>query len=62
MTAPTTYLSVKILPTRIDSIGTSVNNAPTTEELRILQSQVQDLFASQGVSAYVHAHQLLKAA
>lgn len=62
MTAPTSYLSVKILPTRIDSAGASVNNAPTSEELRVLQGQVQDLFASQGITAYIHTHQLVKAA
>jgi hypothetical protein len=62
VTPPTSYLSVKILPTRIDSIGASVNNAPTPEELRILQGQVQELFESQGVTAYIHTHQLVKAA
>ena len=60
VTAPTSYLSVKILPTRVEG-GASVNNAPTPEELRTLQGQVQDLFASQGITAYIHTHQLVKA-
>lgn len=52
MTAPTSYLSVKILP----------DNAPTPQSLRDLQEQVQDVFTRHGITAYIHTHQLVKAA
>jgi hypothetical protein len=52
VTTPTSYLNVKILP----------DNAPTPEALRDLQEQVQDVFARHGITAYIHAHQLVKAA
>ena len=61
MTAPTSYLSVKILPTRVEG-GASVSNAPTPETLRDLEEQVQDVFARHGITAYTHTHQLVKAA
>lgn len=51
MPNPTTYISVKIMP----------EDAITTDRLAVIEKQISQLLSDQGVKAYLHGHQLVKA-
>jgi hypothetical protein len=51
MTAPTSYVSVKIMP----------EDAITADRLAAIEQQIAQLLSDQGVKAYLHTHQLVKA-